>query len=107
MFNTNLKVDGEDDLERTIQYQYARIKSDIEKDWSGKRFSVSSLDKSYLRLSEDTIGDGVLMNESVKIEGDGPILVNDLECVPSRYGRKMEIRQLMQSRIMRCKFSCK
>ena len=93
----------EENLKRTIAYEYARIKKAIEQDWTQKRPPIGLLDKEYLRLTEETIEDAVLMNEKIVIENDGPVLSNDLDTVPSKYDRKMELQQLLQSRLMRCK----
>ena len=92
----------EDHLVRTLAYEYARIKQAIEQDWTQKRPPIALLDKEYLRLTEETIEDGVLMNEQIMIENDGPVLNNDLDTVPSKYDQKMGLQQLLQSRLMRC-----
>ena len=103
-FNTSLKEDADDsDLGRTIQYHYERINQVISSDWTATRPPVSSLDRDFLRLSEETIEDGQLISSVIKIEGNGPILENCLENIPLRYVGKMDVDQLLQSRLLRCK----
>ena len=91
------------DLKSTIDYQYGRVRDAIERDWTGTNLPVSLLDKQFLRLTEDTLDDGVLMNETVFVEDSGPALENNLETVPPRYGNKLMFQQLLQSRLMKCK----
>ena len=101
----NVDIDVED-LSRTVNYEYNRITTSIDKDWSGRRLPVAELTKQYLRLTVETLEDQVLMNEAVIIENDGPVLQNCLTTVPPRYGQKMDLQQLMQNRIFKCKFLC-
>ena len=103
-FNTSLKEHADDsDLGRTVQYHYERINQVISSDWTATRTPTSSLDWDFLRLSEETIEDGQLICSVIKIEGNGPILENCLETVPLRYEGKMDVDQLLQSRLLRCK----
>lgn len=103
-FGTSQKSFDEQDLGRSIGYKYAQVKGAIERDWSGNYIPVSLLDKQFLRLTEETLDDNVLMNEKVVIEGNGPVLENDLTDVPARFGKKLDFHQLLASRIMKCKF---
>ena len=96
-----------EDVRKSVSYHYAQVKSAIEHDWTADEIPVSSLDKQFLRLSEDTIDDGCLMNETVLISNDGPELENNLESVPPRFERQLNFQQLLQSRIWKCKFSLK
>ena len=66
--------------------------------------TVSSLDKEFLCITEETQEDGQLINAVVKIIGDGPILENSLENVPLRFEGKLEVRQVLESRLLRCKY---
>ena len=91
-----------DDLPRSIEYHFSRVKNAIDRDWTVKQLPISTLDKDFLRLSVDTLDDGCLINETVEIEGNGPILSNNLETVPRYCGLKMDLKQLMQSRMFKC-----
>ena len=90
-------------MRSAIDYKYGRVIDAIERDWTGANLPVSLLDKHFLRLTEDTLDDGVLMNETVFVENGGPVLENNLESVPPRYGNKLMFQQLLQSRMMKCK----
>ena len=104
-FNTVMKADADEhDLGRVIQYNYEKLRLDISKDWNAPRVSVSSLDKDFLRLTDESILDGQLINVVVKIENNGPILENCLTSVPLRYEGKLEFEQILQSRLIRCKY---
>ena len=92
------------DLKRSIEYSYGRVRESIERDWTGRRLPVAHLDKSFLRLTAETLEDGQLLNETVQIENDGPVLSNNLESVPKSYEQRMDLEQLLQSRIFRCKY---
>ena len=89
---------------RDLKYQYSQVKDAIEQDWTGESLPVAFLEKKFLRLSEDSLEDGCLMNDTVLVENDGPILENDLENVPPRYSNRMDLQQLLQSRIWKCKW---
>ena len=84
-----------EDVRRSISYHYARVKSAIEHDWTADAVPVASLDKQFLRLTEETIDDGCLMNETVLIRDDGPELENDLENVPPRFERQLDFQQIL------------
>ena len=103
-FGTSLKEYDLEDVRRSVSYHYARVKSAIEHDWTAEKPPVSSLDKQFLRLTEESVEDGCLMNETVLIQNDGPMLDNDLENIPPRFGRQMDLQQLLQSRIWKCEF---
>ena len=99
-----MKTDAdESDLERVIQYNYDQIRLDITQDWNAPRVSVSSLDRDFIRLTDDSILDGQLINAVVKIENDGPLLENCLTTVPLRFEGKLEFEQILHSRLIRCK----
>lgn len=66
--------------------------------------TVSSLEKEFLCITEETQEDGQLVNAVMKIIGDGPILENSLENPPLRFEGKLEVQQLFQSRFLRCKY---
>ena len=89
-------------MARSIAYEYAQVRGAIERDWTGPHLPVSLLDKQFLLLTDETLDDGVLMNETVKIENNGPVLENDLRTAPSRYDKSLDFQQLMQTRIMKC-----
>ena len=91
-------------MPRAIEYHYNRVKNAIERDWSVKQLPISSLDKDFLRLDAETVEDGCLINETVRIENNGPILMNNLETVPRFCGLKLDLKQLMQSRIFKRKY---
>ena len=76
----------------------------ITQDWSARRPAVSRLEKRFLRMTEETVEDGCLINDSIRIEPSGPIIENDLGSVPSRFDKKMDIQQLLQSRMFKCEY---
>lgn len=49
-FGTSLKDFDARDLRSAIEYQYARVRDAIERDWTGANLPVSLLDKQFLRL---------------------------------------------------------
>ena len=98
-----MKEYDEEDLKRSIKYKYSRVKTSIEREWTEQGFQVSVLDYQFLRLTEETIIDGVLINASVRLEDDGPVLANNLETVPQKFEQKMDLQQVLHSRILKCK----
>ena len=104
MFNANLKDDLDvEEVRRSVDYEYARINSAITQDWTQKPAPISALDKRFMLLTEGAMLDGTLINETVMIVGDGPVLDNNLQVPPLRFSARMDLEQLFQSRLFKSK----
>ena len=97
----NGDVDHED-LKRVVLYEYNRVYNSISHDWSAENPPVSKLEKQFVCLSNEVLEDGVFINETIRLENGGPVLENNLETVPLRFEKRMDLQQLMQSRLFKC-----
>ena len=74
--------------------------AEIDTDWNINKPPIARLNWNYIRMDEETVDDGVLINASVKIVNNGPLLCNNLWDVPMRFPLRYTFHQLLQTRIM-------
>ena len=62
------------------------------------------LEKSWLRLTENAMLDGQWINERVVITDGHPMLTNNLSKVPEQDLKKLSFKEILESRIIQCKY---
>ena len=83
-------------------YRFRTAELQIDHDWSAKNPPRSLLERNWLRLTDNAMNDGQLINPRIVIR-DGPMLTNSLHTVPTEPMEKMQFKQVLESRIVQCK----
>ena len=85
-------------------YRFRTAELQINHDWTAEHPPRSLLEKSWLRLTDNAMLDGQWINPRIVIRDGHPMLTNSLNAVPAEDLIKMPFKQILESRIVKCKF---
>ena len=68
--------------------------------WDEENPPIQNYRKRFIALEEETVADGLLINETVVKTPSGPAIRNHFETVPSRLPVRYTLTQLLRTRLI-------